>query len=87
MVKEWLEATAPEHYPEIQTGYMEFTVRQMERVNRPLKGEELVSSLDPDAPTRQSIKIAEEDQNYERALDQTIFDYISRGNLDGALDL
>ncbi|KAI8815429.1 nuclear pore protein 84/107 [Cladochytrium replicatum] len=91
IVREWLEATAPEYYPaEIQAGYMEFTVRQMERganIHRSLKGEEIITSLDPDAPTRQSRKIAEEDQNYERALNQTIFDYIRRGNLDGALDL
>ncbi|KAJ3194587.1 Nucleoporin nup84 [Irineochytrium annulatum] len=83
-VKLWLEQTAPEFIPcEIRKGYWPYSVKRA-RESSDLR---LVKDLDPDGPARTKIPLAAEDSNYEKDLNQTIWEYQRRGKLVEAMDL
>ncbi|KAL7271557.1 Nucleoporin nup84 [Rhizina undulata] len=51
------------------------------------KGRDLVTELDPDAPTRQGRQIEEEDEDEERLLMKLVWAFIRKGDLLGARNL
>ncbi|EGF81935.1 hypothetical protein BATDEDRAFT_23684 [Batrachochytrium dendrobatidis JAM81] len=96
IVKQWLESIAPEFQPvEVRKGYYPHTSMQIRGQQR-LQGvpnqwnndnAQIVSELDPDAPSRQHRRIAPEDQSYETELLRTIYEYLRRGRLADAFHL
>ncbi|KAL7275406.1 Nucleoporin nup84 [Rhizina undulata] len=51
------------------------------------KGRDLVTGLDPDAPTRQGRQIEEEDEDEERFLMRIVWAFVRKGDIRGARDL
>ncbi|KAH6575535.1 hypothetical protein BASA62_001874 [Batrachochytrium salamandrivorans] len=96
IVKQWLESIAPDFQPvEVRKGYYPHTNVQIRNQKR-LQGvstswaigeDQVVSELDPDAPTRQNRRMAPEDQSYETELLRTIYEYLRRGRLSDAFHL
>ncbi|KAH6599616.1 hypothetical protein BASA50_002958 [Batrachochytrium salamandrivorans] len=71
IVKQWLESIAPDFQPSSWA----------------IGEDQVVSELDPDAPTRQNRRMAPEDQSYETELLRTIYEYLRRGRLSDAFHL
>lgn len=90
-VREWLEEVATYFDPvEVREGYRQHTANNVRLVNsgRPVVGDrDYATELDPDGPTRQNKSLAFDDEEYERNLHRTIFEYIRRGNMGDAFEL
>ncbi|PVU94963.1 hypothetical protein BB561_002152 [Smittium simulii] len=86
-IKTWLENSAPKtRYIETRPGYWPFTKKEIEISNKKSEtNKTLVTQLDPDATTRQQKNLAFEDQEYERLMFQSLFDYLRRGKLRDAM--
>ncbi|PWA00812.1 hypothetical protein BB558_003114 [Smittium angustum] len=86
--RSWLEETASSFQSiETRVGYWPFTRKQHEINSRKKENLELVSQLDPDAPSRQKRNLAVEDQEYERFMLRTLYEHVRRGNLKEAIML
>ncbi|KAJ3299145.1 hypothetical protein HK104_009939 [Borealophlyctis nickersoniae] len=84
IVKQWLEATAP-HYHAVETRPV-YLLHTRSKIALGSSGD-LVSAIDPDAPNRQHKQLAVEDQDHEKQLIRTVFEYIRRGRMEDAMDL
>ncbi|OLY83481.1 Nuclear pore complex protein [Smittium mucronatum] len=88
-IKNWLEEIAPPfHSVEIRTGYWPFTRKEYERsLRKNEKRSDLVTQLDPDAPTRLQKRLAPEDLEYERFMLKSLYEFVRRGRLNDAIML
>ena len=93
MVRVWLEEIAPSlNAIQARKGYWPQTLVQIRESARIQKGglsqgNEFVTKMDPDAPTRQGRRLVSEDQTHDQDLCRSIFEYIRRGNIQAAAEL
>ncbi|CAG8551721.1 205_t:CDS:10 [Paraglomus brasilianum] len=81
IVRLWLQEIAPEFEPvEVTPNYLPNTLEQAQQSSGPLE-------LDPDGPIRLSQPLADPDDEYDRALVKSVFEYIRRGQGHFASDL
>ncbi|KAI8927093.1 nuclear pore protein 84/107 [Entophlyctis helioformis] len=95
VVKQWLERTAPDfNRVQVHKGYYHDTLAQIRNKKRlegtnmgSVSNDQIVTELDPDAPTRQNRQLAPHDQNYEAQMFRTMYEDVRRGRLLDAVAL
>ncbi|KAI9346970.1 nuclear pore protein 84/107 [Obelidium mucronatum] len=80
-IKDWLEKTAAGFNPaEVRKAYRDSTQKSLR--DRSSRG----MAMDPDGPIRTGIPLHPDDNNYEQALNKTLFSCIRRGEISKALE-
>ncbi|CAG8433216.1 528_t:CDS:10 [Ambispora gerdemannii] len=89
VVQRWLQETAPPFATvETVSEYWPHTSKYLEIHHKNKTGsDQIVTELDPDASHRQSKHLAQSDEQHERELNRSIFEYLRRGQVKKANDL
>ncbi|CAG8503342.1 1629_t:CDS:10 [Ambispora leptoticha] len=88
IVQRWLQETAPP-FASVETvpEYWPHTLKYLERHDTKTSSDQIVTELDPDAPHRQSRHLVQNDEQHERELNRSIFEYLRRGQIRKAYDI
>ncbi|KAI8050910.1 nuclear pore protein 84/107 [Syncephalis plumigaleata] len=93
LVKSWLQEVASGFQPVgPRTGYWFYTSRYHNGVSATgdlsdPEAAKIVHTLDPDAPSREKRTLAPEDQEFDKALVRTLYEYLRRGQINQAMEL